>query len=155
MSATCFAVAGKLTKKDVDRDEYRCLVSKALPHVIQNEAENEHYIRTLEILDAKSNPTAAESALADLLTMLIEGFEEKHYALRKASPLENLHGADAGPQTEAKGPRRCLWYTEYRFRSSGRQTPSCHLAHSETERPFSCSGGVVSLIGKQNQAPPR
>lgn len=90
MSATCFAVAGKLTKKDVDRDEYRCLVSKALPHVIQNEAENEHYIRTLEILDAKSNPTAAESALADLLTMLIEGFEEKHYALRKASPLENL-----------------------------------------------------------------
>jgi HTH-type transcriptional regulator/antitoxin HigA len=90
MSATCFAVAGKLTRKDVDRDEYSCLVSKALPHVIRNEAENEHYIRTLEVLDAKSNPTPAEKTLADLLTMLIEGFEERHYALRRASPLENL-----------------------------------------------------------------
>lgn len=90
MSATCFAVAGKFTKKDVDQDEYSCLVSKSLPHVIQNEAENEHYIRTLEILGAKSNPTPAEKALADLLTMLIEDFEKQHYALRKATPLENL-----------------------------------------------------------------
>lgn len=90
MSATCFALAGKFTKKDVDQDEYSCLVSKSLPHVIQNEAENEHYIRTLETLDAKSNPTPAEKTLADLLTMLIEDFEEQHYALRKATPLENL-----------------------------------------------------------------
>ena len=90
MSATCFPVAGKFTKKDVNQDEYGCLVSKSLPHVIQNEAENEHYIRVLEILDTKSNPTPAEKALADLLTMLIENFEEQHYALRKATPLENL-----------------------------------------------------------------
>ena len=90
MSATCFPVAGKFTKKDVNQDEYSRLVSKSLPHVIQNPAENEHYIRILEILDAKSNPTPAEKTLADLLTMLIENFEEQHYALRKATPLENL-----------------------------------------------------------------
>ena len=90
MSATCFAVAGTFTKKGVDQDEYSCLLSKSLPHVIQNEAEIEHYIRTLEILDAKPNPTPAEKALADLLTILIEDFEEQHYALRKATPLENL-----------------------------------------------------------------
>jgi HTH-type transcriptional regulator/antitoxin HigA len=47
-------------------------------------------IRTLEILDAKSNPTTAEKTLADLLTMLIEDFEEQHYASRKTTPLENL-----------------------------------------------------------------
>ena len=90
MSATCFPVAGKFTRKDVNQGEYRQLLSKSLPHVIQNEAENEHYIRILEILDAKSNPTPAEKTLADLRTMLIENFEEQHYALRKATPLENL-----------------------------------------------------------------
>ena len=90
MSATCFPVAGKFTKKDVNQGEYRQLVSKSLPHVIQNEAENEHYIRILEVLDAKSNPTPAEKTLADLLTMLIENFEEQHYALRKGTPTENL-----------------------------------------------------------------
>jgi HTH-type transcriptional regulator/antitoxin HigA len=90
MSATCFTVAGKFTRKDVNQREYSQLVSKSLPHVIQNEAENEHYIRTLEILDAKSNPTPAEKTLADLLTMLIENFEEQHYALRKGTPTENL-----------------------------------------------------------------
>lgn len=72
MSATCLSVAGKLTKKDVNQDEYSCLVSKSLPHVIQNEAENEHYIRVLEILDVKPDPTPAEKTLADLLTMLID-----------------------------------------------------------------------------------
>jgi len=90
MSATCFPVTGKFTKKDVNQDEYSCLVSKSLPHVIQNEAENEHYIRILEVLDAKSNPTPAEKTLADLLTMLIENFEEQRYALRKGTPTENL-----------------------------------------------------------------
>jgi HTH-type transcriptional regulator/antitoxin HigA len=90
MSATCFPVAGKFSRKDVNQGEYRQLVSKSLPHVILNEAENEHYIHILEILDAKSNPTPAERVLADLLTMLIENFEEQHYALPKATPLENL-----------------------------------------------------------------
>ena len=90
MSATCFPVAGKFTRKDVNQGEYSQLVSKSLPHVIQNEAENEHYIRILEVLDAKSNPTPAEKTLADLLTMLIENFEEQHYALRKGTPTENL-----------------------------------------------------------------
>lgn len=90
MSATYFSMAGKLTKKDVNQDEYSRLLSTSLPHVIQNEAENEHYIRVVEILDAKSNRTPAEKTLADLLTMLIENFEEQHYASRKATPLENL-----------------------------------------------------------------
>ena len=90
MSATRFPMAGKFTRKDVNQGEYSQLVSKSLPHVIQNEAENQHYIRILEVLDAKSNPTPAEKTLADLLTMLIENFEEQHYALRKGTPTENL-----------------------------------------------------------------
>jgi len=90
MSPACLPVSGKFARRNVDQGEYGCLLSKSLPHAIRSEAENEHYTRILENLDAKPRPTAAETMLAELLTVLIENFEEQHYALRKAAPLEGL-----------------------------------------------------------------
>jgi len=90
MSASCVSVAGKISKKAVNQREYSKLVSVSLPHVIQNEAENDHYIQLLEALDSKPNPTAAERELAALLTVLIENFEEVHYSLKKATPIESV-----------------------------------------------------------------
>ena len=73
------------------RSEYAALLSSTLPAVIRSEAENERCIRRLEELDRKGNlMSAAERRMADLLTLLIEDFEEKHYALKAASPLEVL-----------------------------------------------------------------
>lgn len=89
MSASLL-ISGKLTKKNVDQEEYSALVGKSLPHVIRSEPENEHYLRLLDALDAKPHPTAAEKELADLLTVLIENFEEERYSLRRATPLESL-----------------------------------------------------------------
>jgi HTH-type transcriptional regulator / antitoxin HigA len=46
----------------------------------------------LEELDSKGNRmTAAERRMADLLTLLIEDFEEKHYALKEGSPMDVLN----------------------------------------------------------------
>jgi len=74
------------------RSEYAALLSSTLPAVIRSEAENERCIRLLEQLDRKgSRMSAAERRMADLLTLLIEDFEEKHYALRTASPLDVLN----------------------------------------------------------------
>jgi HTH-type transcriptional regulator/antitoxin HigA len=74
------------------RSEYAALLSSTLPAVIRSEAENERYIAALEELDSKgSRMTAAERRMADLLTLLIEDFEEKHYAVKAASPLEVLN----------------------------------------------------------------
>jgi HTH-type transcriptional regulator / antitoxin HigA len=57
-----------------------------------------HYTALLEQLDRKgSKLTAAEQRLADLLTLLIEDFEERHYALKPATPvgvLEELMAAN-------------------------------------------------------------
>jgi len=76
----------------VVRSEYAALLSSTLPAVIYSEAENERYIAMLEELDSKGNRmTAAERRMADLLTLLIEDFEEKHYPLRAASPIEVLN----------------------------------------------------------------
>ena len=72
--------------------EYQRLLGRTLPRVIRTEAENEHYLELLAHLDARGNAlTPAEKELADLLTLLIEDFEEQHYALKAASPLEVLH----------------------------------------------------------------
>jgi HTH-type transcriptional regulator / antitoxin HigA len=74
------------------RSEYAALLSSALPAVIRSEAENERCTRLLEELDRKgSRMSAAERRMADLLTLLIEDFEEKHYALKAASPVQVLN----------------------------------------------------------------
>ncbi len=72
--------------------EYSALLSSAQPAVIRSQAENDRCIRRLEELDSKGKQmTAAERRMADLLTLLIEDFEEKHYALKAASPVEVLY----------------------------------------------------------------
>jgi HTH-type transcriptional regulator / antitoxin HigA len=71
--------------------EYASLLTTTLPSVIRTEAENERYIARLEELDGKgSRLSAAERRMAQLLTLLIEDFEEKHYALRASSPVDVL-----------------------------------------------------------------
>jgi HTH-type transcriptional regulator / antitoxin HigA len=74
------------------RSEYAALLSSTLPAVIRSEAENQRFIEMLEELDRKaSRMSAAERRMAELLTLLIEDFEEKHYALEAARPLDVLN----------------------------------------------------------------
>ena len=73
------------------RSEYAALLSSTLPSVIRTKAENERYIALLEELDGKgTRMTAADRRMAELLTLLIEDFEDKHYALKASTPLEVL-----------------------------------------------------------------
>jgi HTH-type transcriptional regulator/antitoxin HigA len=72
-----------------DEQGYRELLSESLPRVIHNEAENDLYIERLEALHHKGRPlTAEEEELAELLALLIKDFEDKHYQLDPASPIE-------------------------------------------------------------------
>jgi HTH-type transcriptional regulator / antitoxin HigA len=74
------------------RSEYASLLTSTLPSVIRSEAENERHIAMLEELDRKgSRMSAAERRMAELLTLLIEDFEERHYALQAASPIDVLN----------------------------------------------------------------
>ena len=56
------------------------------PHLIHTEAENERCIRALESRFAKRARTSEETRLVELLTLLIEDFEERNYALPPATP---------------------------------------------------------------------
>jgi HTH-type transcriptional regulator/antitoxin HigA len=71
--------------------EYGALLKKVPPKVIRTERENEAYTEVLYELDQRSKRlTAAEKELAELLTLLIEDFEEKRYRLPRAKPLDVL-----------------------------------------------------------------
>ena len=69
--------------------EYSRLLTKISPKVIRTEKENEAYTQALYELDQHgAKLTRAEKELAELLTLLIEDFESKRYALTPAQPLE-------------------------------------------------------------------
>jgi len=71
--------------------EYIALLKKFPPRVIRTEKENEACTGLLYDLDRRSRKlTSAEKELAGLLTLLIEDFEDRHYQLPRAKPLEVL-----------------------------------------------------------------
>jgi HTH-type transcriptional regulator/antitoxin HigA len=71
--------------------EYEALLRKVPPKVIRTEKENEAYTEILYELDQRSAKlTAPERELAELLTLLIEDFEEKRYRLPRGKPTDVL-----------------------------------------------------------------
>jgi HTH-type transcriptional regulator / antitoxin HigA len=70
---------------------YTELLVKIPPKVIHTQEENESYIAALYELEQTHGVLSPEERdLADLLTLLIEDFEEKHYQLPRASPTETI-----------------------------------------------------------------
>jgi len=70
---------------------YGKLLSSARPRVIKTEAENERALAELEALDTLGRPlTTEEAELAELLTVLIQHFEDTRYPLGTATPLDAL-----------------------------------------------------------------
>jgi HTH-type transcriptional regulator/antitoxin HigA len=67
---------------------YGALLKKFPPQIIRSEAQNEAYIHVLYELDERDATLSKEERdLADLLTLLIENFEEQNYALPRSSPV--------------------------------------------------------------------
>ena len=79
-----------LAAEITDAGEYAELLRSALPHVIHTEAENRRCTAVLEGLLRKKKRSPEEKRLAELLTLLIEAFEEKRYNLPRAAPVDIL-----------------------------------------------------------------
>jgi HTH-type transcriptional regulator/antitoxin HigA len=75
----------------INKAAYGKLLARTLPRVIEAEEENETMIAELERLDTRSRPlTPEEQKLAELMTLLVRQFEQSHYALGHAKPVEAL-----------------------------------------------------------------
>ncbi len=73
----------------VNIPDHAAVLAKHPPRIIRTETENEYYTSVLQELDERfAQLSDAEKDFADLLTLLIEDFESKHYELPKASPLD-------------------------------------------------------------------
>ena len=70
----------------LDEAKYAVVLSRYKPRPIHTEEDNRRAIDVLEGLHANGTLTPEQEALAEILTMLIEKFEEERYALRPASP---------------------------------------------------------------------
>jgi len=83
------------------------MIAKGAPHVIHNDAELEAYTEVLIRLTSLARPSRSEEDAIELLTLLIERYEETDYAIPSANPIavvrfllehQNLTQRDLVPQ---------------------------------------------------------
>jgi HTH-type transcriptional regulator/antitoxin HigA len=66
------------------------MIERGAPHLIRTEEQLEAYTKALFRLTAEPSPTAAHVEAIELLTVLIERYEEEQYALPNASQVDVL-----------------------------------------------------------------
>lgn len=74
----------------VDEKTYGQLLRRTLPHVIRTDEECERLTKELLRLDDREDATPEEQELAELLTVLIDEYEERRFPIRNASPRQTL-----------------------------------------------------------------
>jgi HTH-type transcriptional regulator / antitoxin HigA len=62
------------------------MIEKGAPHIIHNDEELEVYTDALFGLTALENITPSQSEAIELLTLLIEHYEQEHYSIPAANP---------------------------------------------------------------------
>ena len=76
--------------KALNPEIYTRLFRESLPIPPATESDNERLIAILEGIDEREQPTLEEKAFAELLAIVIEDFEDRHYSLPPVPPHEAL-----------------------------------------------------------------
>jgi HTH-type transcriptional regulator/antitoxin HigA len=63
------------------------MIAKGAPHVIQNDAELRAYTKALFQLTALGNPSPSEQQAIELLTLLVDRYEEERYPIPASDPV--------------------------------------------------------------------
>ena len=71
---------------NVDEKTYGRLLIRTLPRVIRSNEEYERLTKELMRLDERDDLTPEEKELAELLTLLVDEYEERRYPIPQASP---------------------------------------------------------------------
>ena len=79
------------TTLEIRDSVYAKLLAKSLPRPIRTGAEHARLTAMLLEMDERDDLTPEEEALAEVLTLLIEDYEEKYYPLPQVSPNESLN----------------------------------------------------------------
>jgi HTH-type transcriptional regulator/antitoxin HigA len=77
--------------REINRNKYGRLLAKALPAVIKTEEENERVLAEIErLMDKGERMIPEELALLELMSQLVEAFEEEAYPIENGAPHEVL-----------------------------------------------------------------
>jgi HTH-type transcriptional regulator/antitoxin HigA len=76
---------------EIRESVYAELLAQSLPRPIHTEAEHARFTASLLALDELEDPSPEEEALAEVLTLLIEDYEEKRHPLPRVAPSESLN----------------------------------------------------------------
>ena len=75
---------------EINDSVYAELLSKSLPRPIRTDEEHLRFSALLLELDERDDRTAEEDALSEVLTLLIEDYEDHRYPMPRVSPNESL-----------------------------------------------------------------
>ncbi len=75
---------------EIDDAVYAGLLARSLPRPIRNDQEHERLVNLLLELDEREDLTPEDEALAEVLTLLIEDYEDKRHPLPRVSPRDAL-----------------------------------------------------------------
>jgi len=78
------------TTVKINETAYARLLAKSLPRPIRNRREHERLIQLLLELDGLETPTPEQDALAEMVTLLVDNYEEKYYPLPDVPAHESL-----------------------------------------------------------------
>ncbi len=78
------------TTLELKDSAYAKLLTKSLPRPIHSESEHTRITALLLELDERDDLSPEEDALAEILTLLIEDYEEKQFPLPGVSPAASL-----------------------------------------------------------------
>jgi HTH-type transcriptional regulator/antitoxin HigA len=90
MSTMTIRPSAKTNGKKPDAKTYGRLLRDALPRVIHSGKDYERLTGELMLLEDRAELGPEEQQLAELLTLLIDEYEEARYPIRKASPQQTL-----------------------------------------------------------------
>jgi hypothetical protein len=95
------------TTAEIKDSVYAKLLAKSLPRPIHTAAENARLTNMLLEWDEREDLSPEEEALAEVLTLLIEDYEQKYYPLPRVSPNDSLKALMAERETKDPLPRCC------------------------------------------------
>src|SRR5712691_11174839 len=90
MNVTTETKTARVKSARVKDSLYGKLLAKSLPRPIRSEAEHERLTGMLLELDERDRISPEEEALAEVLTLLIEDYEERYHPFPRVSPNESL-----------------------------------------------------------------
>jgi HTH-type transcriptional regulator / antitoxin HigA len=66
------------------------MIRRGAPRLIRNDEELAEYTQALFALTAKTDPTSEELEAIELMTLLVERYEQEHYPVPEADPADVL-----------------------------------------------------------------